>query len=110
VNKSSETPESTQVKEITAGELKALMDSGEGFQLIDVREPFEREESSIGGDWIPFADVFNRAGEFAHDRKVVLYCKSGVRSHIIIQRLQEKFGFANLFNLRGGIQAFNNSP
>lgn len=109
MNKSSETPESTQVKEITAGELKALMDSGELFQLIDVREAFEREESSLGGDWIPFAEVLNRTAEFKHDRKVVVYCKSGVRSHIIIQRLQEKFGFANLFNLRGGIQAFNSS-
>lgn len=98
------------MNEITAGELKALLDSGEVFQLIDVREAFEREASSLGGDWIPFAEVFNRARSIATDRKVVLYCKSGVRSHIIIQRLQEKFGFENLLNLRGGIQAFNSAP
>jgi adenylyltransferase/sulfurtransferase len=96
----------SDVKEISAEELRLLMSNGNNFQLIDVREPFEREEKNIGGDFIPFADVMSNADKISRDKKVIFYCKVGMRSHIIIQRLQEKFGMKNLYNLRGGISAF----
>jgi len=37
---------------------------------------------------------------------VVIYCKSGVRSLRAIKELEEKFGFSNLYNLKGGILAY----
>jgi rhodanese-related sulfurtransferase len=33
----------------------------------------------------------------------VMYCRKGIRSHIAIQRLQNKIPFENLVNLVGGI-------
>ena len=39
--------------DITVHELKEKMDKGEQFVLLDVREPIEREEFNIGGDFIP---------------------------------------------------------
>jgi len=39
--------EEPQIEEITAVELKALLDSNENIQLIDVREPFEFEIAKI---------------------------------------------------------------
>ncbi|MFM7839571.1 MAG: rhodanese-like domain-containing protein [Chitinophagaceae bacterium] len=35
-----------------------------------------------------------------------MYCKMGIRSHIAIQRLEDKFGFTNLINLKGGLHAW----
>ena len=94
------------VKEITAEELKKIFSNGSDIQLIDVREPFEHEEENIGGELIPFEEVMSQAEKISKDKQVVFYCKVGIRSHIIIQRLQEKFGMENLYNLRGGINSF----
>ncbi len=94
------------VKEISSSELQRMIDEHTDFQLIDVRELFEREEKNIGGDFIPFAEVMSNEDKISREKKVIFYCKVGMRSHIIIQRLQEKYGLKNLYNLKGGITAF----
>ena len=40
------------------------------------------------------------------DKPVIFYCEKGIRSIIIIQRLEDKYGFTNLVNLTGGMQAW----
>ena len=57
------------MKEVNAQELKQMIDSKEDFQLIDVREPWEVEETSIGGLNIPLATVLTRADEISKDKK-----------------------------------------
>lgn len=99
-------PSSEIVKEVTAAELKKILANGNNIQLIDVREPFEHEEANLGGELIPFEDVLKQAEKISKDKQVVFYCKVGMRSHIIVQRLQEKFGMKNLYNLRGGIREY----
>jgi predicted sulfurtransferase len=37
------------------------------------------------------------------EKPVVVYCRAGVRSHVVIERIQEKTGQKNLYNLKGGI-------
>lgn len=96
------------MKEVTPQELKKMMDSHENFQLIDVREPWEVEESSIGGLNIPMGNVILRADEIAKDKKVVVHCKAGMRSASVIQTLEQKLGYTNLYNLIGGITAYLN--
>ena len=44
------------MKEMTAKELKQWKDEDKAFQLVDVREPYEAELCSIGGDLIPMGD------------------------------------------------------
>src|SRR5207248_1618488 len=92
------TSSSELVKEISAKKLKNIFANGNNIQLIDVREPFEHEEENIGGELIPFEDVMKQTEKISKDKQVVFYCKVGMRSHIIIQRLQEKFGMKNLYN------------
>lgn len=94
------------IKEITAKELYDLQVSGEIFQLIDVRESDEYEKVNIGADLIPLATVANNAAKISKDIKVVVHCKLGGRSANAIRELEEKFGFTNLYNLKGGIFAF----
>lgn len=99
-------PDKEIVKEILPHELKQLMQEGDNFQLIDVREFTEREAENIGGDFIPLNELMSNIQKIAIDRPVIFYCKVGLRSHIAIQRLQEKQAFDNLYNLKGGITAY----
>ena len=96
------------MKEITAQELKRMRDSGEQFQLIDVREPYEAEICSIGGELIPMGELVDRIAELRRDVPVVVHCRSGARSSAVIQALNGRYGFTNLINLKGGILAYGN--
>lgn len=90
------------MKEITCSELKKMMDAEEDFQLIDVREEYEADIASIGGELIPMGEVMDHLDKISRDKKVVLYCRTGNRSGVITQALEAQ-GFGNVFNLKGGI-------
>jgi adenylyltransferase/sulfurtransferase len=94
------------IKEITAQQLYDWQVKGENFQLIDVREPNEYEIVNIGAELIPLATVAENASRIGKDRKVVIHCKMGGRSAKAIRELEEKFGFDNLYNLKGGILGY----
>jgi adenylyltransferase/sulfurtransferase len=94
------------MKEITALELKKMMDNKDDFQLIDVREPYEYETSNLGGELIPMGDVMLNVDNISRDKMVVIHCRSGSRSAVIIHALEKEYGFTNLYNLKGGILAW----
>lgn len=94
------------VKEITPKELYELQVKGEPFQLIDVREPYEYDIVNIGAELIPLATVAEQADKINKDQPVIVHCKMGGRSAKAIRELEEKFGFTNLYNLKGGIIAY----
>jgi len=93
------------MKSITPQELKFWMDEQRPFVLVDVREPFEREAFSIGGIHIPLGEIMQRREELRSEQPVIIYCEKGIRSGIVIQRL-EGLGFSNLVNLEGGMTAW----
>ena len=94
------------MKEKTVSELKAMIDSGADFQLIDVREPHEAEIASIDGALlIPMNTVPDHIAEIAKDKPVVVHCRSGARSSRIVEYLESQ-GYDNLYNLKGGILAW----
>lgn len=95
--------EEKPMKEITAKELYDLQVKGEPIQIIDVREPHEYEIANIGGELIPLSTVADNADQISRDKKVIVHCKVGGRSAKAIKELEEKFGFTNLYNLKGGI-------
>ncbi len=95
------------MKEITVSDLKEMMDRGDDFQLIDVREPNEYDFANIGGKLMPLGTVLNNADEISRDKQVVVHCRSGKRSGDAIQALEQQFGFENLYNLKGGILAWS---
>jgi len=94
------------MKEITVQELKQLKDSNANFQLIDVREEHEFDESNLNGLLIPLGDILDRADEVNTDKQVVIHCRSGKRSATAIQALEAQNGLTNLYNLKGGILAY----
>lgn len=94
------------MKEITVAELKAMMDEGKPFQLLDVREVHEFEEANIGGELIPLGTISSSISKIRRDIPVVIHCRSGVRSRSAIFHLESTEGFTNLINLTGGILAW----
>ena len=94
------------VKEITVEEFDEWKLNGEDIQLIDVREPSEYAEVNMGALLIPLGSVSENSDKIDRNKKVVVHCKLGGRSAKAIRELEEKFGFTNLYNLKGGITAY----
>jgi adenylyltransferase/sulfurtransferase len=87
--------------DITHEELKDLKD----YQLIDVREPHEYTVKNLGGELMPLSELEKYLPKIRRDKTVVVHCQSGMRSMKAIKLLQEKHGFDNLLNLKGGVNA-----
>ena len=99
--------EEAHVPAISVGELKAKLDRGEKFVLLDVREPFEYDICRIAGSrLIPLGQLPSRMSELDSADEIVLQCKSGVRSARALRLLQEA-GFSKLSNVEGGILAWS---
>lgn len=68
---------SASVEEIP---LATLEQHSEDYNLLDVRENWEREAFHIGGMHIPMPELSERLEELDFSKPLVVYCKSGVRS------------------------------
>jgi rhodanese-related sulfurtransferase len=98
----------SRVKEATVDDVKAMLDKGEKFVLVDVRE-----ESEFAKDHLPGAihlgkgvierDIEQRVPDT--DTKLVLYCGGGYRSALAADNLQ-KMGYTNVISMDGGIRAW----
>jgi adenylyltransferase/sulfurtransferase len=97
------------VREKSAVDVAAMLAAGEPFLLLDVREPAEWEAARIeGARLVPLGELEARLGELDDwkARRVVVHCRSGARSAKAVKLLQQH-GFADVWNLAGGIQAWS---
>jgi rhodanese-related sulfurtransferase len=95
-----------RVREVGTDEVKARLERGEKFLLVDVRE-----ESEWGKDHLPGAihlgkgiierDVEARVPE--PSTPMVLYCGGGFRSALAADNLQ-KMGYTAVLSMDGGIR------
>lgn len=93
--------------EISPSSAKSLISQDANVQFIDVREPHERLVRSIPGTLhIPLADLSRRLHVLDPDKPVIVHCKSGVRSAMACELLR-RLGFREVYNLRGGIDAWD---
>jgi rhodanese-related sulfurtransferase len=93
--------------EISVTELKHKRDAGEGFLLLDVREPDEIATASIAGaTTIRMAEVPQHLAELPKDRPIVVMCHHGGRSAKVTGFLNAN-GYTNAVNLDGGIDAWS---
>ena len=95
------------MKEVTVTELKEMMDRGDDFQFIDVREPNEVEIAEIGAELIPMGEIPANIDRISRDKKVIIHCRSGARSGNIVRYLEQNHGFDNVYNVKGGILAWS---
>ncbi len=104
-NVSEEAQDAAAGSTILATELKAKMDAGEDFALIDVREPAEYEIVSIPGSrLIPKGDILSGVAlaDLPQDKEIILYCKSGVRSSEALAAVKAA-GLTNSVHVQGGV-------
>ena len=91
------------IRSVTIEEINHWRNNKIAFQLIDVREEEEHQQKNIGGDLIPLREVMRNINRVDISKKVVIYCKRGIRSQIAIQKLQRKLPNVDFYNLAGGI-------
>jgi rhodanese-related sulfurtransferase len=97
-----------RIRETNVDEVKAKLDRGEKFILIDVRE-----ESEFARDHLPGAihlgkgiierDIEERMPDL--NAPLVLYCGGGYRSALAADNLQ-KMGYTNVLSMDGGIRGW----
>jgi adenylyltransferase/sulfurtransferase len=91
-------------KEVTPEELFSMISSKENIQLLDVREKNEIPDFPLLNDLkIPLGEIEDQVTRISRDKKVIVICRSGNRSRKAIELLSGKFGFENLYNLKGGV-------
>jgi monothiol glutaredoxin len=94
------------IRELSAPNLKAMMDAGSTFELIDVRTEDERAFARIEGSRLLDRACYDYLLGLDKETTIVFQCHSGVRSYGAAQHFQD-LGFQNVFNLAGGIDAWS---
>ena len=88
---------------ITAQEAKQIMDSEEGYIILDVRTQEEYDQGHIpGAIVISYAEIAEKAEEVLTDKNqlILVYCRSGRRSKIAAEALLE-LGYTNIREFGG---------
>ena len=88
---------------ITAEEAKQIMDSEEGYIILDVRTKEEYDEGHIpGAIRISNTEIAARAEEVLTDKEqlILVYCRSGRRSKLAAEILV-KLGYTNIKEFGG---------
>jgi adenylyltransferase/sulfurtransferase len=105
---SDEAAEAVKDSTISATELKSMQDRGDDIFLVDVREPNEYEIVSIpGATLIPKGEFLDGSAleRLPQDKKIVLHCKSGVRSAEALAVVKNA-GFSDAVHVGGGVLAW----
>jgi rhodanese-related sulfurtransferase len=81
--------------------------TGRDVVLLDVREPQELAMAALSAAvHIPMREIPARIDELERDKPLVVMCHSGRRSYAVAEYLLG-LGFTEVFNLRGGIDAWS---
>jgi rhodanese-related sulfurtransferase len=88
---------------ITAEEAKQIMDTEEGYIILDVRTQEEYDQGHIpGAIVISYEEIEEKAEEVLMDKDqlILVYCRSGRRSKIAAEALVE-LGYTNIKEFGG---------
>ncbi len=89
--------------EIDPDQLADLRAREPQLQLIDVREPYEREAGRLADSrHIPLVELTAQAPTVAREQPVVFYCRVGSRSDMAAQAFRAA-GY-EAYSLRGGLR------
>jgi rhodanese-related sulfurtransferase len=97
-----------RVQELTVDQVKAKLDRGEKFNLVDVREESEWAKDHLPGAVHLGKGIIERDAEKQFpdpDAEIVLYCGGGFRSALAADNLQ-KMGYTRVISMDGGIRGW----
>jgi rhodanese-related sulfurtransferase len=97
-----------RIREVKIGEVKTMLDHGQKFLLLDVREESEYVKDHLPGSihvgkGIIERDIEERVPDM--NAPMVLYCGGGFRSALAADNLQ-KMGYQNVSSMDGGIRGW----
>jgi rhodanese-related sulfurtransferase len=95
--------------EIACQDVKAKVDAGDDFILLDCREADEYAIAKIDAAlFLPMSEIQQRLGELAgdRDRQIIVHCHHGGRSLRVAQWLRQQ-GFSRAQSMSGGIDAWS---
>lgn len=93
--------------EITPQEVKQRQERNEELTILDVRELWERQTTSIAGSQhVPMADIPSRVQELDPEQHIIVYCHHGVRSLSVTDWLRKQ-GFEKVQSMSGGIDQWS---
>jgi adenylyltransferase/sulfurtransferase len=97
--------------EISTVDVKRMLDDGERFTLVDVREPSEYDICRIDGSvLVPLDQIEAMRAQNLHGLSqgdvIILHCKAGLRSLKAVKALK-KIGFKNVRSMAGGIEEWS---
>lgn len=101
----------SRVRECSVADVKARLDSGDAFTLVDVREESEFAAGHLPGAIHVGKGVIERDIETKvpdPNTPLVLYCGGGFRSALAADALQ-KMGYTNVISMDGGWTGWKNS-
>ena len=88
---------------LTVDGAKSLIQENPDLVVLDVRTKEEYEISHLqNAILIPVSDLKDRLAELDKDKKILVYCKTGIRSAIASGILVDN-GFSSVYNMLGGI-------
>jgi rhodanese-related sulfurtransferase len=93
-----------RIREVTIAEVREMLDRGDTFHLIDVREASEFANGHIPGARHLCKGVIERDVEVLiseQNAMIVLYCGGGFRSALAADNLRV-MGYANVASMDGG--------
>jgi len=96
-------------KSITPMEVKAKMERGDDFILLDVRTQPEFEKVHIQDERVKLISLGNlrtRIDELPKDKEIITFCAISLRGYEA-QRILEGYGFKNVKFMDGGVAAWN---
>lgn len=103
-------PDTSLPLELTPQQTKQLLASGEKVFLIDVREPFEHQQSRIeGARLIPMRGVpasLQELEALSDEGTLIIFCHHGMRSLQVTYWLREQ-GIARCQSMSGGIDQWS---
>lgn len=99
-----------RVRETSVDEVKAKLDRGDKFVLVDVREESEWAKGHLPGavhlgKGVIERDIESRVPDTA--TPIILYCGGGYRSALAADNLQ-KMGYTNVLSMDGGFRDWRN--
>jgi rhodanese-related sulfurtransferase len=95
--------------EISCQDVRAKLQAGAPFLLLDCRERDEYQLVHIAGsELIPISELMARVVELAEhrQREIVVYCHHGLRSLQVAHWLAQQ-GFNHVRSMTGGIDAWS---
>lgn len=94
------------IRQITALDLKGMLDSGRAFELMDVRTEEERAIAHIEGSRLLTRETLPDLMSLDRATPIVFVCHHGMRSQSAAEYCLSE-GFHELYNVIGGIDAWS---